>query len=134
MKRYATYVLFLVILLTGCSNGDYDKMSIEFERYYIEIANNVYLKDEIKTLKNMKNEETIETLSKMKQLLEKVKTKVPNSKQKHYEILWEMYNDIEFLIYASEKEWSELSVEERGRVYSEIIQIEMTKENIQNKK
>lgn len=135
MSRKHILMLIVVVIslftLNGCSNDDYINFSKEFEETYYDIIKRVHTNEVVKTLENLQITEIENNINRLKELLERIKDKVPSEKKMEYDIYTEWYNGL-ILLRDSYSKWDKLTQEEKEEIWIEVIGIGYSKRSSNN--
>jgi len=131
------FALILVLTLSGCSNDSSDSQYIvsakEFNSTYFEIVECIDSRDTLKSLQQLQNEENTEKIDKIKDLLKEIKKNLPKDREQLFYTFELRYNDLVFLKESFSKLES-LNEDDRGKIDTIFISIDMDKENWKDKK
>jgi len=136
IKRYC-YILFIIIFsivnIVGCSNSadEYKHFTSEYYETYFSIANSVDIKHTQDTLQDLQSKANIQSMRKLKELLEGIKNKVPEGKTQGYERLRKWYKNLEELQIAYEN-WNTMTPEEKSNILMQLREIDRRRINWNN--
>ena len=128
LRIMLSIICISILLISGCSNKEYEDFTKAFNNYYFEVAESVNIENTLNTLESLNSHDNSKRIEEMGVLLENIKGKVPDDKIEHYDTLIEWYNAILYLREAYER-WPNLTIEEKTRVHTEIISIDIRRDN-----
>ncbi len=131
------FALILILFLSGCSEDSSDSQYIvsakEFNSTYFEIVECIDSRDTLKSLRQLQNEENTEKLEQIKDLLKDIKQNIPKDREQIFHTFELRYNDLVFLKESYSK-FESLTEDDRGKIDTIFISIDMDKENWKDKK
>lgn len=137
IKRRFFLLLFLMLLflLAGCVESEYQSNYKNFKESYILATNFLENeKDPLKALEKVDISMLESELENMKTAMEKMEDEKESKTEKGiYGNVKIYYESIEFLLYAA-KNIDNLSIDERGRVYTEAVIILLNRDSIKEGK
>lgn len=136
-RNYQTLLLLILFLfLAGCSSDSssalYNKFAKEFNNTYFKVVKNIDISNTLKSLEKMQTEENVENIDKLGKLVNDLKENLPKGKEQSLNTFNERYEDLKFLKNSYSK-FESLSVDDRIRINSIIISIDLEKKNWKDK-
>lgn len=120
-------LIIMFLIITGCSNSQYENSRHTYVTTYYKIANSLDIKDPLGSLKKLETDNNKNEIEKLKEILDKMKNTVPSGMEKDFKQLADWYEEMSSLVGTYTK-WNYLSVEEKQKVNVKLINIEMTKD------
>lgn len=108
------------------ASENYDNEERQFNKLYLEIVNNIDYNDTQGSIKILQSNENKAKIEQLKILLDSMENYLKKEKKKVYDVYLKQYTGIKFLSDI-EKEWKDMSVDERSRATTEIGIIELSK-------
>jgi len=120
-------LISIALLSNACrASENYDNEERQFNKLYLEIVNNIDYNDTQGSIKILQSTENKAKIEQLKILLDSMENYLRKEKKEVYDVYLKQYTGIEFLSDI-EKEWKDMSVDERSRATTEIGIIELSK-------
>ena len=134
-RNYHTVLLLILFfILAGCSSASssalYNKSAKEFNNTYFKIVKNIDVSNTLKSLKGIQTEE--KNIEKLGKLVNDLKENLPKGREQSLNTFNERYEDLKFL-KNSYTEFESLSVDDKIRINSIIVSIDLEKKNWEDK-